>query len=117
MLCFWSETDDSYIAWSPLFDMTVGMGATRDEAISSFNTSIENFYADYARDRLHGYGSHAGPRQPLTANVRAGTTSVLRQLQNRYQCSVDEAVDYLAGYLLMAGLPEQPDGERKTPLA
>jgi hypothetical protein len=41
---------------------------------------------------------------------------VLRQLQNRYQCSVDEAVDYLAGYLLMAGLPEHPDGERKTPL-
>jgi hypothetical protein len=116
MLCFWSQMDDSYIAWSPLFDMTVGMGATRDEAISSFNTSIENFYADYERDRLHGYGSHASPRHPLTANVRAGTFNLLRQLQNRYQCSVDEAVDYLAGYLLMAGLPQQPDGERKTPL-
>jgi hypothetical protein len=96
--------------------MTVGMGATRDEAILSFNTAIDSVYADYERDRLHGYGSHGRPRQPLIANVRAGTITLLRQLQDRYQCSVDEAVDYLAGYLLMAGLPEEPDGERKTPL-
>jgi hypothetical protein len=116
MLCFWSQTDDSYIAWSPLLDMTVGMGTTRDEAISSFDTAIRSLYADYEQDKLHGYGSHARPRQPLTANVRAGTTSVLQHLQNRYQCSVDEAVDYLAGYMLMAGLPQEPDGERTTPL-
>src|ERR1700682_1656949 len=73
MLCFWSQTDDSYIAWSPLFDMTVGMGTTRDEAISSFDTAIGSLYADYEQDKLHGNGSHARPRQPLTANVRAGT--------------------------------------------
>jgi hypothetical protein len=96
--------------------MTVGMGTTRDEAISSFESAIDRFYADFEKDNLHGYGSHARPREPLTANVRAGTMNVLQHLSKRYQCSIDEAVDYLAGYMLMAGLPEEPDGVRKTPL-
>jgi len=96
--------------------MTVGMADTREEAIAKFVNSIDGFYIDFQKDTLHGYGTKARPREALTANVSAGTMSVLNHLAKRYECSLEEAIDYLAGYMLMAGLPEEPDGKRKTPL-
>jgi hypothetical protein len=115
-VCYWSKNDDSYIARSPLFDMTIGMGDTPEEALAKFSASVDVLDEDFKQDKLVGYGSHASPKQALNVEVRRGTVTVLNLIAERFGCTMDEAVDYLAGYMLMAGLPESPDGAIRRPL-
>jgi hypothetical protein len=111
-VCYWSQPDDCYIARSPLFDLGMGMGDSREESLDSLEASLEAFTEDF---KTHPYTEGAGHFE-LHANARQRTITVLEQLSKKFQCSMDDALDYVIGYLLMAGLPEKPNGQLRKPL-
>jgi predicted RNase H-like HicB family nuclease len=97
-VCYWSNDDRCYVVESPLFDSIAGTGDTAAEAMTMFQTMLDDWYPDLMEGKVLGYGKSGRPAKggvALNCLVRPESKDELGRLSKRLGISHGELVDYL----------------------
>jgi predicted RNase H-like HicB family nuclease len=94
--------DGYFEARSPMLPYTIGVGSTKDEAMSEFHRLVEEWDLEW-KDKG---GPPEPARYPETFGLRQETERVLHQIKQQYGCTLDEALDILAARYTHMVMPE-----------
>jgi len=75
-----------------------------------FSDSLEILMEALDAGRLYGWET-GKPTMDLNVKVLPITLDTIRALADKYCCSADEIVDFMAGYVDIAVLPTKPDAD------
>jgi len=105
-ICYWSSNDKAFIVESPIFGQAVGLGATPQEAIISFQNSLAIAKDNFEAGCLAGAQPSERTGIDVYATINSVTDVTINRLTMKFDCSVDEAIDYMALYFKHAALIE-----------
>jgi predicted RNase H-like HicB family nuclease len=102
-ICYWSDEDESFVVKSPIFSNVIGTGDTPTEAMAEFEQALARSRESY-EESCEAAGVSKDSVDATTEamaveiNVRISrhTDRTLHKLMRRFECSLDDAVDYLA---------------------
>ena len=94
-ICYWSDDDDSFVVESPIFNYALGMGDTPQEAFSEFEQWLAGAGDALAQGR-HITDTGRNVTDTLITEINSRTDRTLHILTHKFNCSLNEAVDYLA---------------------
>jgi len=101
LVCYWSAEDEAYVAESAMLPaVVIGVGDTKDEAVRTFETTLEGMYDELTNDNVAGYtmGRPSKGYVPFNANIRPSSKTKLAELAEEFDIAQGEVVDFLVFY-------------------
>jgi len=106
LVSYWSREDDCYVAESPLFPRTAGIGETQAKAVAHFNEMLDDIYDDLGAGNVAGYSKVGRPAKggvDFHVQIRPGTKSGIASLAKNLDISQGEVIDFIFYFHHKAG--------------
>jgi len=119
-ICYWSSDNDCYLVSSTLFIPTTAEGDSPEEAWDNFRHYVADTYEAYINGEHIMSPESEEPnvgesmRTYLETDIDLSTKAQLDELSERFECSIGEVIDYLAGFHNIALVPDKPHTESST---
>jgi hypothetical protein len=116
-VCYWSKEDVSYVAESPLFPRTAGIGDTPQEARDHFTNMLNEAYSYLADKKVRGYNKRGRPAKNginFHTQIRANTKKYIAKLAKEFDISHGEVLDFLCAFHESASMQPQSTKEDLT---
>lgn len=100
-VCYWSDEDDLYVAESPLFPRTAGIGDTAQSARRHFEKMLNEIYGDLACSRVRGYNKRGRPAKggvAFNTKLQPESKLYIDELADSLGISQGEVIDYLTAF-------------------
>jgi hypothetical protein len=114
-ICYWSKEDAAYVAQSPLFPRTAGIGDTPQEARSHFTHMLDQAYSYLADTNVRGYNKRGRPAKHginFHTQIRPNTKKYIAELAKSLDISQGEVLDYLCAFHEATSMDQQNPKEK-----